>query len=177
MLTVVTGIPYLGIAEYSYGISDKFTAGVLAGRTPTDAGYGLRIRGVVFQGDEDFRVHFRMPVIYYPTLKGKRGEPWLLAWPVVSAEWKLNSGTRLSVGGGVIGASCVASLLGKEEEDEEGFMNGLWNTLQFGVAVPLKSNLAFQAEVAGVLSGLKLAGKDWIGGPPVIVTLGLSHSF
>jgi hypothetical protein len=34
MVTLSTGIPYVGIAEYAYGISDKTTIGFMYGQTP-----------------------------------------------------------------------------------------------------------------------------------------------
>ena len=36
-VTLASGIPYIGIAEYAYGVTDRFTAGFLAG--PEGAGF------------------------------------------------------------------------------------------------------------------------------------------
>ena len=174
MVTLATGIPYLGIAEYAYGFSDRFSLGLSVGVTPNVEGYGFRIRGILLQSREDFRLYVRMPVFYYP--KTEHGEPWMLAWPVVSAEWMLQSGTRLSIGGGVVAAACMNSILGREgmEDEEDKFMGGVWNTVHAGVAIPLNRTIMLETEVSSVMSGLKLAGKDWIGGPPVILVLGTS---
>ncbi|MBI1805069.1 MAG: hypothetical protein HY033_08925 [Ignavibacteriae bacterium] len=176
MVTLATGIPYLGIAEYAYGFSERFSLGLSVGVTPTVEGYGLRIRAVILQPRENFRLYARMPIFYYP--KTEHGEPWMLAWPVVSAEWILQSGTRLSIGGGVVAAACMNSILGRKdmEDKEHEFMGGVWNTVHAGVAVPLNRSIMLQTEVSSVMSGLKFAGKDWIGGPPVIVVLGISIS-
>ncbi len=176
MLTVATGIPYVGIVEYAYGFSDRFSIGVTAGITPQVIGYGVRVRGVILQRDENFRMYVSAPIFYYPQTKDLGGEPWLLTWPVLSCEWKLNSGTRLSVGGGIVAATCAKALLGVKEMEGEGFMGGIWNTLHGGVAVPLSNNITFQGEVSAVMSGVKIAGKDWVGGPPVILVLGFSYS-
>jgi len=180
MVTVATGIPYVGIVEYAYGISDRFSAGAIIGITPKIPGYGVRLRGTIHERGDRFRVYVRAPVLYYPRTKDLGGEPWVLTWPVVSAEWKIESGTRLSVGGGFVAAACVNSLLGLEEEEEEteggeGFMGGFWNTLHAGVAFPIRPRLMFQGELSAVLSGAKVAGGDWVGGPPVILVLGLSY--
>ena len=177
MVTLATGIPYIGIAEYSYGFSDKFSAGVIVGTTPVVPGYGVRFRGVIYQPSETFRVYARVPAFYYPSTKELGGEPWLLTWPVLNAEWKLKSGVRLSVGTGIVVAACLHSLLGHSDEGE-GFMGGVWNTFQTGIAVPLSRKIMFQAEVSAVFSGLKIAKKnDWVGGPPFILVTGISYHF
>ena len=184
MVTVATGIPYVGITEYSYGLSDRFTVGAIVGVTPRVTGYGIRVRGIIRQRDENFRVYLRVPVLYYPQTKDLGGEPWVLAWPVLSAEWKLRSGARLSAGGGIVTAACFNSMLHKlglhslheESDEDEGFMGGVWNTLHVGITLPVGESLTFHGEVSAVMSGVKIAGKDWIGGPPVILVLGFSHS-
>ena len=61
--------------------------------------------------------------------------------------------------------------------DEEGFMGDLWNTVQMGVAFPISKKCMFQAEIAAVLKGFSIAGDEWVGGPPVIMTVGISHAF
>ena len=175
MVTLATGIPYVGIVEYAFGFSDRFSVGVIAGVTPNVTGYGVRLRGILLQADETFRLYIRAPILYYPQTKELGGEPWILTWPVVSGEWKLNSGTRISLGGGVVVAACMHSLLGHKESGE-GFMGGTWNTVHAGVAAPLSTSVMFHAEVSAVMSGIKLAGKDWVGGPPVILVVGFSYT-
>ena len=61
--------------------------------------------------------------------------------------------------------------------DEEGFMGDLWNTVQMGVAFPISKKCMFQAEIAAVLKGFSIAGDEWVGGSPVIMTVGISHAF
>lgn len=207
MLTVGTGIPYVGIAEYSYGFTDKFSVGLLAGTTTIVPGYGLRIKGVLFQKSEGFRVFIKAPILYYPKTKDLGGEPWILTWPSVNAEWKLSSGIRISGGMGLVAAACFNDLLGIEhphtesqifdsshhEVDnhhhshapvtnntmvkQEGFMGNVWNTIQTGVTIPVSKNLIFQSEFAVVLDGNKLADEAWVGRYPVIVFLGISYQF
>jgi hypothetical protein len=193
MVTFSTGIPYLGIAEYAYGFSDRFSVGLIAGVTPNVEGYGVRIRGILYQPSERFRLYFRAPMFYYPQTKGLGGEPWVLAWPVISGEWKMDSGTRVSLGGGAVVASCFHSLmrhLGLRKKSEttdmtsegnddnpRGFMGGVWNTVHAGVAFPISQHIMIQTEASLVMRGFRVAGDDWVGGPPVIIVAGLSYSF
>ena len=176
MVTIATGIPYVAAAEYSYGFSDRFSVGVMAAAAPPASAYGIRLRWLISENNNGFRLEFRTPVLYYPPHPDLFcGEPWMLAWPVVSAEWTLQSGTRLSVGGGVVGAACVHSLMGHSKGGEK-FMGGIWNTVHAGVAFPVNNNLMFQAEASAVMSGTRIAGPDWIAKFPAIVVLGLSYS-
>jgi len=176
MVTIATGIPYVATAVYAYGFSDRFSMGLLVASAPPAFAFGVRLRWLISQNDNGFRLYFRTPILYYPphpTLFC--GEPWMLAWPVVSAEWTLSSGTRLSLGGGVVGAACVHSLMGHSKEGEK-FMGGIWNTVHVGIAFPVNNRMMFQAEASAVMSGVKIAGPDWIAKFPAIIVLGLSYS-
>ena len=194
MITIATGIPYIGIAEYAYGFSDRFSLGIIFGRTPKVPGYGIRVRYILHKR-ESFRIFLRAPLFYYPQTKGLGGEPWLLTWPAVSAEWKLKSGIRLSLGGGFVAAACANDLMslatggedmhshddpGHSEAashmQEGGFMGGFWNTFHAGIAVPVGKRLTLHTEASIVRNGLKKARKDWVGVIPVIVVLGFSYS-
>lgn len=191
IITVSTGVPYIGITEYAYGFSDRFSVGIMAGLTPNVEGYGFRVRAILSQPSNNFRLYFRAPLFYYPQTKDLGGEPWVLAWPVISGEWRVGSATRVSVGGGAVVASCYHSLLrhlglrkkskslksSSDEDDKMGFVGGVWNTIHAGIAFPLSKNIMFQSEASIVMSGVKIAGSDWVGGPPVIVVTGLSYSF
>ncbi|HTR81678.1 MAG TPA: hypothetical protein VMM58_08610 [Bacteroidota bacterium] len=183
MVTVSTGIPYIGIAEYAYGISDRFSVGVMVGTTPNVEGYGVRARAIIAQPSDDVRFYFRVPAFYYPHTKDLGGDPWVLTWPVLSAEWRLNSGTRISAGAGAVVASCFDSFIrkiglgSKESENEEMIMGGIWNTFHAGVAFPVSRDVMVQAEGSTVMHGFTFAQHDWVGGPPVILVIGLSYSF
>ncbi len=84
---------------------------------------------------------------------------------------------------GAIGAACAHSVgktLGLEKEQEmmgEGFKGGIWNTVQIGATQPITDKLVAQAEFGLVMSGIKLAKSDWVGGPPVVLIMGVSYSF
>ena len=183
-LKIVSGVPYIGIIEYSYAISDKFSLGVMLGATPHVEGYGIRIRAILYQPDSNNRIYFKMPMFYYPKTKHFGDAPWSLIWPVVNYEKRFNSDTRLSAGVGFVQANCLNSLLGREMEqcedcepqEEQGFEGGIWNTIQFGVATPLSNRMMFHSEVAGVMSGFAIAGKDYVGGPPIIVVFGVTYA-
>jgi hypothetical protein len=182
MMSASTGIPYVGITEYAYGISDKTTVGLMFGVTPKLEGYGARIRTIIAEPSENTRIYFRAPIIYYPGRANMGGEPWVLAWPVVNIERELESGTRIWGGVGAMGTCCVHSLLqtfGFKQEAEmmgEGFDGGLWNTVQVGVAKPISQKLVAQAEFGLVMSGIHLAPDSWGGGPPVLIILGVAYN-
>jgi hypothetical protein len=183
MVTIATGIPYVGIAEYAYGISDKVTIGALYGQTPLVEGYGFRIRAIIAEPSERTRVYFRAPAFYYPKTHDLGGEPWFLTWPVVNVEYTRDCGRRMWAGIGAVGAVCAHSLartLGLEhstEEMGEGFHGGIWNTIQVGGTQPFSDKLVAQVELGVVMNGFKVAKPDeWVGGPPVVLTMGLTYN-
>ena len=196
MLTFASGIPYIAAIEYAYGFSDRFTVGVTIGKTPNTTGYGLKIRAILYQPNENYRIYFRAPIFYYPKTKRFGNEPWVLTWPVISSEWKLKSGTFLSFGGGLVKAHCLHALLGQKmgtahpplpdhhatpppaqhHHENEGFQGGTWNTVHAGVAFPLAERITFHGEISAVMKGFKLAVRDYIGGPPLILVFGIAWS-
>jgi hypothetical protein len=183
-LTIGTGVPYLGFAEVAYGFSDRFAAGAIIGRTPNATGYGVRLRAILYQPNLNFRVYFRSPIFYYAKTKHFGDEPWILTWPVISTEWKLNSKGRFSVGAGFVEAHCIESLFKRKNQHGDGetqpemeFQGGLWNTFHVGFAWPINKSLLVHTETSLVMKGLQLAGDDYIGGPPFIMVLGITKNF
>ena len=182
--TVLTGVPYATIAEYAYGITDRFSVGIIAGVLENfTPGYGVRFRYVVAQPNRDFRIHLRLPVIFYPQARslGCPGcEAWFLAWPALNAEWRLPRGTRLWTGVGVVATACASTVFHTRNVEMErggGIHEGMWDTLQLGFSKSISRRTSFQLEAAAVMRGTKLANKTWVGGPPVILTTGFSHPF
>ncbi|MCR9285762.1 MAG: hypothetical protein NXI23_00075 [Bacteroidetes bacterium] len=191
MFTLATGIPYVGIAEYAFGFSDKFAVGLIYGQTPVTAGYGLRLRAILFQRKDNFKISLRAPIIYYPKRTGI--EPWVLTWLSANAEWRLPSGLRFHGGIGAVGVECMddiwdfvtlKKLSGPEhshehehnhESEEENSMGKIWNTIQMGFSLPISKKMVFQTEASIVMDGFKVAGKDWIGGPRTIITIGIAY--
>lgn len=183
MFTAATGIPYVGIGEYAYGVSSKTTVGFIYGQTPLVEGYGLRIRTIIGEPSERVRIYFRAPIFYYPQTHDLGGEPWFLAWPVVNIEYRRDCGRREWIGLGAVGAVCAHSLgttLGLEHRREmmgEGFNGGIWNTIQAGISQPFSEHVVAQLEAGLVMNGFSIARKgEWVGGPPVILIMGVSYA-
>ncbi len=175
LVTAATGIPYLGVAELAYGVSDRITIGALYGLTPNVEGYGIRARTILYQHLDNFRIYFCVPVIYYPKTKELGGEPWFLTRPNINFEWVTDSSFRYKFGGSIIAAASQPSLFASER-NEEGFKGGTWNAIHGGISFPLSETIMFQTELSAVLNGFTLAGKDWVGGPPVILVIGVSYT-
>jgi hypothetical protein len=55
-------------------------------------------------------------------------------------------------------------------------MDGIWNTISFGVSVPVSRSVTFNAELSPVLKGIRPAGDDWVAKFPLIVVLGITTS-
>jgi hypothetical protein len=194
MVEFYSGLPYVAIGQYAYGFSNRVSVGVIYGYTPFEKGYGLRVKAVIAQSPESFRLNFKSPLIYYPGMKKEDGEPWALAWPTVNGEWKLKNGSRIWTGVGLVGAACVDYLLGTEEDEPDGPESGPWdppmpsgeemkmyslfNTFQFGYSKPLSNHWSFVAEVAPVMEGFKLKSPNgFLDTAPVVLTIGISGSF
>ncbi len=172
-ITLATGIPYIGVAEYAYGISDRVTGGFLFGLTPNVDGYGIRARAVIYQEEESFRIYFCTPVLYYPKTKELGGDPWWLTRPNINFEWIAETGLRYKFGGSIIAAGSHYSFFGDRSKAK--FQPDLWNAFHCGTSFPIGAGIMFQVELSAVMNGFTIAGKDWVGGPPVILVLGFSR--
>ena len=190
MLEAYSGIPYVAIGQYAYGFSNRVSVGLVYGYTPFVKGYGIRVKAVIAQPSETFRLYAKSPFLYYPKTKEGDGEPWILTWPSLNGEWKLKNGTRLWAGAGVIGAGCYNYIFrrkaemkehvdaGHDPHEETELMAGIWNTFQFGFSKPISRKMSFVAEIAPVMEGFKLKSKQgFLDTAPVIITVGLSYSF
>jgi hypothetical protein len=189
MIGLYSGIPYVGIAEYSYGFSNRFSAGILLGFTPAVEGYGFRIKAIIAQPSDATRIILKSPFFYYPKTKELGGDPWVLTWPTLNIEWHRKNGSRVWTGIGIVGAECADMLFGSIEDNKKsmtsdgtvmmkkkGFMSDYWYTFQIGYAKCISNKLSYMFEVAPVMKGLKFAtSQNWVGGPPVILTFGLSY--
>jgi hypothetical protein len=169
-----TGVPFVGIGEVGYAFSDHVTLGAIGGITPTVTGAGLRPR-VAIGGSGPLRVTIVMPVLYYPKTHISGGEPWFLINPVVSLETRIGSGARLHAGTGLVAAACADSVFGREHDER--FMGGVWNTFQIGGGLRVAENTEAFADAQVILRGAKLAGSEWIGGPPFVASVGITRRF
>ena len=170
--TIATGIPYLAVGEYAYGVSDRFTFGVLAGVTPSVKGYGIRARTVLHENGDRYRVYFCTPVLVYPRTHILGGDPWWLARPNINFEWMTSGGFRYKVGGSFIAAASQYTLFGGGSASH--IAPRFWDAIHGGISLPIGPAATLQVEASLVLKGLKVAGADWVGGPPVILVLGTS---
>jgi hypothetical protein len=179
--TVATGIPYVAIGEVSYGVTERFAVGVMGGVTPITYGIGLRARGIVAEGTAG-RLAVVVPVLYYPATGSLGHEPWVLTLPQLLAERSFDNGALLHIGVGAAAAMCTEAIAGvltgrHHEDGEEGFMGGFWNTATVGGALPLGFQTTAFLDATLIMKGFRMAGSDWIGGPPVVITLGLRRAF
>jgi len=161
-LTLATGIPYLAIGEYAYGLSDRVTLGVMAGVTPSVEGYGIRVRTVVHQTDPRYRVYFCTPVFYYPNAHISGHGSWWLTRPNINFEWMTPGGFRYKVGGSVIAVASASEPV------------SFWDAVHSGISFPVGPVVTLQLEASLVTRGLQVTGTNWVGGPPVILVLGTS---
>jgi hypothetical protein len=172
-LAASSGVPFLAIGEAAYAFTDGFTLGAIAGITPEVGGVGLRPRGVIYSGSRA-RVFVSVPILYYPPSRVSGDEPWFLANPVLYIEAPVADGWRVRGGPGLVGAACQDSLLGRAHEEH--FMGDLWPTIAIGASHPLGAASELFADLQGVLPKGIAFDHDWVGGPPVILSLGIAAS-
>jgi hypothetical protein len=169
--SLATGVPFVALGELAYGVGTRFSFGAMGGATPVVTGLGIRPRGILFSVGST-RATLTVPIFYYP--KTSTGDPWMLARPTLLFEHAFGSGARLSGGLGVIGAACTDSIFSLGREHSGTFMGGLWNTVAVGGAVPLSSKTSLFAEGTAILRGVRFAGRDWVGGPPFAIEVGVA---
>jgi hypothetical protein len=105
-----------------------------------------------------------------------------MALPNLLVEQRYDNGARLHLGAGVAAASCtdmMGSVLLHGEDAHgrpNGFMGDVWATMTFGGSLPVGPSTSLFADMSLVTTGL-IFHRDWIGGPPAIVTLGVEHTF
>lgn len=183
--------PPIMIGELSYGFSGRFTGGVLAGTTGVVGFYGVKVNYLMYSGKK-FRLHFRMPVVYYPKRSGKflfdrrniTIEPWMLSLASVSGEWRTKKNIRYLFGIGAVETHCAASMWGvlhkwgilrkahghalTEIHETSPSMLGVFNTFHAGILVPLGKKWIFGSEIVMVMNGFNFSQKnEFRGGFPV----------
>lgn len=180
-----TGVPFVGMGEIAYAPTEGFALGAIVGATPNVLGVGIRPR-VGVRLSERMRVALVTPALYYPTGEGLvgNGPPWFLLQPALRLERSVGDIGYVHVSAGAIGA------LGLPSRDQNGEMVvtyngrrvvekdtpwGVWNTVGGGAALSIFDRTVFFADAMLIMRGLRLAGDEWIGGPPVAFTVGLAR--
>jgi hypothetical protein len=173
-LSMATGIPFLVMSEAGVGLGNHFAVGVLAGITPTVVGAGLRPRASL-DLPHQLRLLWTLPLLYYPETNQAGGIAWGLMRPTLGR-------FRLNAGGGAFLAAPIDRILGRAPErlasaygaSADQFRGGVWGTLVTAAAWAVGAHTSLFAEVGVVLGRHGLAGKDWIGGPPCTLSLGVA---
>ncbi len=182
---LATGVPFVGMGEIAYAPTESFAIGAIVGVTPFVLGVGVRPRVGLPLGERT-RVALVTPILYYPTGEGLVGDgpPWFLAQPALRLERRLGD-----AGYGYVGAGVVAAI-GFPTRDQNGEMVvtyndrrvvekstpwGVWNTVGLGGAVAIARGTTIFADGMLILRGVRLAGGEWIGGPPLAFSLGIAR--
>lgn len=159
-----TGVPFLAIGEVSLGLDEGFALGLVAGVTPVVEGAGVRLRGVLAESGR-VSLLFDAPVLYYPDTTTRTA--WFLARPALLVDLRIGDAAHVQAGAGVI----LETSVGREWPD---IIESAFQTLRAGGILPVSDHLALFADVGLVFDGLRLAGPEWGGGPPVVAALGLT---
>lgn len=191
-VSAATGLPFFGIAEVGVGVTNGFAIGVVGGITPSVLTAGIRPR---FRVRATERVAFmvNMPMLWYPKASapgpGNIGNSsWLLTRPELMLDGTVTDRLHVAGGMGIIAAASIEALdnklQGKEfavpaysgaTETKKGFAGGVWNTLAFHSSYALSPRSHLFAEGSLVLAGVVPA--DNVGGPPIVVNVGVQHTF
>ena len=175
--SVATGVPFLVMSEVAVGVTDHAALGVLGGTTPIVAGFGVRPR-VAVPFTSALRILASAPVIYYPPHAD--GPAWWLTRRSMMLDWHASS-FSLAGGAGVVGVATESALFGGEDMAAtsaygRGLQNrrsALWWTLNTLATAEVSTKTWLFADLTAVFDHGRLAGRDWIGGPPFIAFLGL----
>lgn len=163
--------PPVAIVDVTYGISKKFSLGIVGGTTGELALMGLRINTALYQ-KENFRIQLRWNGIYYPERNGtflfdksiKHVMPWMFTMGIVDAEWKKSKGTRWTVGIGYLETHCIDGMLKlmrlRNDDGEADLDFELYNVVHGGVSIPLSKKLFIRPEVIVVMKGFEFAPKN-----------------
>ncbi|HET7544160.1 MAG TPA: hypothetical protein VFK05_30020 [Polyangiaceae bacterium] len=176
--SVATGVPFLVMSEVALGVTDYAAVGVLGGTTPIVSGFGVRPR-VALPMSSSLRILASAPLVYYPPHAD--GPAWWLARPSMALDWRATSALSLAGGAGVVGVATERALFGGTEaaaasaygREVQNRGSALWWTLNALVSADVSTKTWLFADMTAVFEHGHLAGRDWIGGPPFIVFLGL----
>lgn len=163
--TAITPPPAL-VGDVTYGISERLSFGLLGGTTGAQSLAGAKINSVLFQRN-NFRVIYRMVMIYYPGREGqymfdkseKSIMPWMLSMAVLDAAWKTRKGVRWSLGMGVLETHCIEGMKqyfwGVTDQERVSPFE-VFHTLQASVSIPVSKKLTLRPEIIAVLKDAQL---------------------
>jgi hypothetical protein len=190
-LSAATGLPFLGIGEAALGFTHGVAIGVVGGVTPSVLTAGIRPRFRVRTSDRVSLV-LVVPMLYYPSASapgpGNIGRTsWVLTRPEVFLDGEVTERLHVAGGMGIIAAASTVALANKAEgkpfalpayagstDTTHGFAGGLWNTVCTHASYAVASSTHLFAEASLVLRGVVPA--DNVGGPPIVVTLGVQQT-
>ncbi len=182
MVSGATGVPFIASAEMAYAPSRGFAVGALFVATPIVLGAGLRPRGALLLSIGT-RLVLSAPILYYPATTGSPiagGEPWFLAQPALRLEKQLGTKARAYLGAGAIAAVGVVDVSTKPAYQRGGVQTsmpwGIWNTFNGGVSLAIGSDTTLFGDIGLVMRGARIAGGEWIGGPPFFVSMGIART-
>jgi len=186
-----TGIPFAAVGELALGTTDDFTLSAVGGVADTFDEYavGGRARIAVFR-HRPLSVVVGLPVLFYPPTPKRGHEPWILTNPSLVLSGRFSSGASIYGGVGALLASCTDGLAGHfsgsmQMENESGasaeetpMVDGAWNTVHAGGALPIGTTSEIFLESALVLSGIRPSQSysEKIG-PPVFALVGARRAF
>lgn len=191
-VAAASGLPFLGIAEIGGAVTDGFAIGVVGGVTPSVVTAGLRPRLRVATTARTALVLIA-PMLYYPKASapgpgGIEATSWVLARPELFFDAALGDRWHVAGGMGVVAAASIDALgnvvrgrdfampaYGADANAKKGFAGGVWNTIGTRESYALAANTHVFAEGSVVLNGFVPA--DNVGGPPIVVTVGVQHAF
>jgi hypothetical protein len=193
LLTTYSGVtpPPVLIGNVAYGISNKFSAGVIVGTTGNLGALGLKLNAIILER-KAFRLGYRMISVYYPKRDGRflfdrsvqHIMPWMLSMGVVDAEFRSKKGIRWSLGMGLIETHCVDGMMklfsknASEENDPDDLPFEVFTTVQASVSIPLSRRFTLRPDVFTVFKGVHLIEeRKYKVGFPVIATVSLFYSF
>ncbi len=175
------------IGDVTYGISRRFSLGVVGGTTGTLSLAAVKLAANIYEYKK-FRLLYRMSMIYYPERKGtflfdqsnQNVMPWMLTMGLVDGEWKMKNGLRWSIGMGLIETHCIDGMMNfflGEKSDEDDLPFEFFNTLQTSVSIPLSRKFVLRPEAIMVFQGTRFVSGDDHKVGPLNIYLNLVYNF
>ena len=176
------------IGDVTYGISNRFSLGVVGGTTGTLSLVAMKLAANLYE-HKNFRLLGRMSMIYYPERKGaflfdktqQNIMPWMLNMGLVDGEWKMKNGLRWSIGMGLIETHCIDGMMNflfHSKGDEDGDLPfEFFNTVQTSLSIPLSRKLVLRPEAIMVFQGTKFVSGDDHKVGPLNIYLNLVYHF